>query len=105
MVASNAMVSWPSGALCARATVPMSDNTATIRTSVMRLHHRILFSSTPYALQPCHASAGTVLILLGRAAANPAGAFHDTIADDRHRALTGDHVPTLGCGDATDDGW
>src|SRR6266571_9121780 len=60
---------------------------------------------TQYApLQPCHTSAGTVLILLRCATANPTGAFHDAIADDRHRALTGDHMPTLGGGDATDDG-
>src|SRR2546422_7513333 len=55
-------------------------------------------------LQPCHTSASTVFILLGRATTDPTGAFHHAIADDRHCALTGDHVPTLGGGDATDDG-
>src|SRR6266851_4067984 len=65
----------------------------------------MLPSFTQYAsLQPRHASAGTVLILLRCASTNPTGAFNGAIAHDRHRALTGDHVPTLGGGDATDDG-
>src|SRR5712691_6894820 len=66
---------------------------------------RMLPSSVQYTpLQPCHTSAGTVLILLRCATANPTGTFNDAIADDRHRALTGNHVSTLGGGDATDDG-
>src|SRR5438093_12310050 len=69
------------------------------------LRRRMLPSFAQYApLQPCHTSAGTVLILLRCAPANPTGAFHDTIADDWDRALTGDHVATLGSSDATDDG-
>ena len=66
---------------------------------------RMLRSSVRYvSLQPCNPSAGTVLILLGRATTDPTGTFNDTMADDGHCALTGDHVSTLGGGDATDDG-
>src|SRR5947209_16777046 len=69
------------------------------------LRRRMLLSSAQYApLQPCHTSAGTVLVLLRCATANPTGTFHGTITDDWHRALTGNHVATLGSSDATDDG-
>jgi hypothetical protein len=65
----------------------------------------MLPSSAQYAsLEPCHASASTVLILLRCTTANSTGAFNDTIADDRHRTLTGDHMPAFGGGNATDDG-
>src|ERR1700726_2013627 len=46
------------------------------------------------------AGAGAVLVLLRGAAADPAGALDDAVADDRHRALTHDHVAALGRGDA-----
>src|SRR5438034_7253397 len=73
--------------------------------SLIRLRRRRLPSSAQYTpLQPCHTSAGTVFILLRCATANPTGAFHHAIADDRHRTLAGDHMSTLGSGDATDNG-
>jgi hypothetical protein len=55
-------------------------------------------------LQPPNTSAGTIFILLGSATTNPAGTFNHTIADDRHCALAGNHVPALSGSDATDDG-
>src|SRR5439155_25719148 len=51
-------------------------------------------------LQLRDASAGAVLVLLRGPAADPAGAFDDAVADDRHRALTHDHLATRGRGDA-----
>src|SRR3989440_11387376 len=50
-----------------------------------------------------HARARAVLILLRGAAADAARAVDDAVADDRHRALAGDHVAALGGGDALDD--
>src|SRR5204863_2997045 len=50
-----------------------------------------------------HARPRAVLVLLGGAAADAAGAFDDAVADDGHRALADDHVPALGRGDALDD--
>ena len=49
------------------------------------------------------ACAGTVLVLLGRAAPYPARAFQHPAPEDRHRALARDHVPALGRDDALDD--
>src|SRR5437879_13298113 len=50
-----------------------------------------------------HARARAVLVLLRGAAADAARAVDDAVADDRHRALAGDHVAALGGGDALDD--
>src|SRR5260370_439613 len=49
------------------------------------------------------ARARAVLVLLRGAAADAARAVDDAVADDRHRALAGDHVTALGGGDALDD--
>src|SRR5437762_6988084 len=50
-----------------------------------------------------HARARAVLALLPVATAYAARAIDDAVADDRHRALAGDHVAALGGGDALDD--
>src|SRR5216684_3268384 len=51
-------------------------------------------------LQLRDAGAGAVLILLRGAAADPAGAFDDAVAEDRYRALAHDHLATRGGRDA-----
>src|SRR5579884_866508 len=51
-------------------------------------------------LQPGDAGAGAVFVFLRGAAADAAGADDDAVADDRQPALTHDHVPALGGGDA-----
>ena len=40
--------------------------------------------------------AGAVFVLLRGAAADPASALDDAVADDRHRALSHDHVVAFG---------
>jgi integrase len=47
---------------------------------------------------------GAVLVFLTGTAANAAGADDHAVAEDWHGALTGNHVPALGCHDAPDDG-
>src|SRR5262249_40819979 len=47
-------------------------------------------------LETFHTCAGAVLILLGRATTNPAGAYQHTTAEDRHGTLAEKHVVALG---------
>ncbi len=54
-------------------------------------------------LQPCRASTCTVLILLAGTATDPTRAFENPLADNRHRALAGNHMPTLRAGDAAEN--
>src|SRR5262245_40122488 len=55
------------------------------------------------SLQLGDTRARAVLVLLGRAAADAAGAFHHAAANDGHRALARDHMSSLGRGDTLDD--
>src|SRR5437899_9992656 len=59
--------------------------------------------SAACTLELRHARAGTILILLGGSPAHSTRTLHHAVADDGHRPLARDHVPSLGRGDALDD--
>src|SRR5439155_26162102 len=50
-----------------------------------------------------HPGAGAVFVLLRCSSSDAARAFQHAIADDRHGALAGNHVPAFGRDDALDD--
>src|SRR5689334_20608351 len=57
-------------------------------------------SAEDLAAQRLDPGAGAIFVLLRGAAADPASALDDAVADDRHRALTHDHVIAFGLRDA-----
>ncbi len=76
-------------------------------TAIERIVFRIVFSLCESIhlrhLQPCRTSTCTVLILLASTATDPTRAFENPLADNRHRALAGNHMPTLRAGDAAEN--